>query len=325
MQLTSRQANCSICSRPQRTALRIVVSATNNGYVPPSPSSLDRPSGGSSRTADVPRSSDISYSNWGPSSDILRPSGGANRLVVFASASADRPGGRGGRSDMPSGWDAPTPQDPALGRPGGRGGRDLGIESSNPGSDLPQDPALGRPGGRGGRDLGLEGSNPGSDLPQDPAIGRPGGRGGRDLGIEGGNQGSDTPQDPALSRPGGRGGRDVELSSSGPTGPVTPVSLDRPGGRGGRDSLGDGGDSGSGGGDNSGGDGNSNGGDGNSGGEGNSSDDSGFSLGKGVGGILLYAGAIAAAWAGHKAFFAKPAPAAEVVEPCCAGKGKGKK
>jgi hypothetical protein len=39
---------------------------------------------------------------------------------------------------------------------------------------------------------------------------------------------------------------------------------------------------------------------------------------------VLYAGVIAAAWAGHKAFFLKPAPVEEVPKPCCAGKGKKK-
>lgn len=157
--------------------------------------------------------------------------------------------------------------------------------------------------------------------PQDPASARPGGRGGRDLGLDSGNQGLTTPQDPALARPGGRGGRDLDLSDAGPVGPATPVSLDRPGGRGGRESVGggDGGDGGNSGG--SGGDGNSGGSDG---GSSSSGDANGFGFGQIIGGAVCYAGVIGAAWAGHKAFFAKPAPPAEVPKPCCAGKGKKK-
>lgn len=286
MQLASR-TQCGKCScRPQ---LRVTAQAlpSSNGYVPPSSPSLDRPAGGGSRSYDLPRSSDIVYSNWGPRSDLLRPSGGAARGTVFATVSSsegssiDRPGGRGGRADMPISSDIPTPQDPALARPGGRAGRDLGLESGS------------------------------SQAPQDPALGRPGGRGGRDLGLESGSGGS-APQDPALGRPGGRGGRDLDLSSGGDV-PTAPISLDRPGGRGGRDAAAGGGDGGDGGDGNNGG---SGGGDGDS----DSSENGGFNIAKGVGGLALYAGVIAAAWFGHKEFFAKP----EALKKSCCGGSKGK-
>lgn len=111
--------------------------------------------------------------------------------------------------------------------------------------------------------------------------------------------------------------------------PVAPISLDRPGGRAGREgpTSNDGGDGGSSGG----GSGGSGGGD-NSGSSGGDADDSGFNFGKAVGGVALYGGVIATAWAGHKAFFAKEQPAKKSCCGCSKGKaeaaepaGKGKK
>lgn len=268
MQLSNR-TQCSSCSssRPSsrpRLPLRVTATAIpNNGYVPPSPSSLDRPAGGGSRSYDLPPASDLVA--WAPRSDYSRPSNGANRGPSFATASSssdatgsiDRPGGRGGRGDMPSSNDTPVSGDPALSRPGGRAGRDLGL---------------------------------------------------------GGGSSTPAPQDPANSRPGGRGGRDNVLGSMDT--PVAPISLDRPGGRAGRDAPGGGGNDG--------------GNDGGSGGGGDDSssssgDEGGFNFGKAVGSVALYGGVIAAAWAAHKAFFAKEQPAAEKKSCCGCSKGKGEK
>ncbi|KAF8058899.1 hypothetical protein HT031_005467 [Scenedesmus sp. PABB004] len=157
MQLACRPAAAAARPAPRAArrpgALRVDATAVP-AYVPPSPGSLDRPAGGGSRSFDPPRSSDISY--WGPSSDLMRPSGGANRGAVFAAAAApsdgglvDRPGGRGGRGDAPSSSDVPPPVDPASARPGGRGGRDMSLSG---GGDAPSAPvSLDRPGGRSGR------------------------------------------------------------------------------------------------------------------------------------------------------------------------------
>jgi hypothetical protein len=87
--------------------------------------------------------------------------------------------------------------------------------------------------------------------------------------------------------------------------------LDRPGGRGGRDAPG--------GGDGGGDGGSSGGGGGSGGGDSGSSDEGGFNAGKAIGSVALYSGVIAAAWAGHKAFFAKEEPPKE--KSCCS-KGK---
>ena len=122
----SNRTQCSSCSssRPSsrpRLPLRVTATAIpTNGYVPPSPSSLDRPAGGGSRSYDLPPASDLVA--WAPRSDFSRPSNGANRGPSFATASSssdatgsiDRPGGRGGRGDMPSSNDSPVGGDPAL-------------------------------------------------------------------------------------------------------------------------------------------------------------------------------------------------------------------
>lgn len=158
------------------------------------PLSFDRPAGGGSRSFDLPRSSDLL--TWAARSDIaMRPSGGAARGAVFFAASngaaggagsVERPGGRGGRGDMPSGWDSSSvssnPQNPAEARPGGRGGRDGSLSSI----DQPSSGSIERPGGRGGRDSSLSSIDQGGST---PSIDRPGGRGGRDGPSGGGGSG----------------------------------------------------------------------------------------------------------------------------------------
>lgn len=185
---------------------------------------------------------------------------------------------------MPAGWDAPS---------------------------TPQDPAYARPGGRGGRNSDLS-SGTGGGSGDMGSIERPGGRGGRDAGLSSGAGGSG--EIGSIERPGGRGGRDAGLSSIDQA-PSTP-SIDRPGGRGGREgpSDGDSGSSGGSGGGGSGGDGGSSGG----------SSEGGFNAGKGIGGVALYAGVIAAAWFGHKMLYPEKQVVEEPVKPCCAGKGKKK-
>lgn len=165
-------------------------SSNSTGTSNVAPLTFDRPAGGGSRSFDLPRSSDSSLVFWAPRSDVLRPSGGAARNTVFASSggegstgSIDRPGGRGGRSDMPSGWDsAPqtNPTDPAYGRPGGRGGRDSSLSSMDQPAALS---SIDRPGGRGGRE-GPTGGDGGSS----GGSGGSGGSSGGDSGSSGSSE-----------------------------------------------------------------------------------------------------------------------------------------
>jgi hypothetical protein len=229
--------------------------------------------------------------------------------------SFERPAGGGSRSfDLPRSSDIYFAARSDILRPSGGAARGAVFATSGLGDGSAG--SIDRPGGRGGRDGGLPKGWDTPAIPQDPAQARPGGRGGRDAGLSSSGGPGDNPQDPAQARPGGRGGRDAALSSS-DAGDVTPT-IDRPGGRGGRDGpSGGGGDGGSSGGGGSGGSGDSS--SSSSGGEGE-----GWSAGKIVGSVALYAGVIAAAWFGYQAMNPQEQPAAAPVKPCCAGKGKKK-